>query len=443
MNQKWLDMYKSKLKTAEEAAAMIRDNEVISSSFGIGHPLGLFRALKDRVIEGKLHNPKVLASCMYRGAVHPLLDPAIKGLIEWDSFFVGDERGWVKEGFHTHSPAKFGDLDRISSEGLRPVQVSALTVSPMDNHGFFSTGISVDFGWGIAKSNPNRRLFILEVNPQMPRSYGNNHVHISEVDVVIECDLPLAELPPPPVKKEWEIMAGYIADMVPDGATLQIGYGGIPGAVGQALKDKRDLGVHTEVIPDVLMELYEAGAITCARKTFMPNKWVASFATGTRKLYDFVHENPMIEMHTLGVVNNPYNIAQNDNMISINATLQVDLTGQCCSESIGPVQYSATGGQVDFVQGAWMSKGGKSFLGLESSFVDKKGERHSKIVPQLNPGSFVTTSRTEVHWVVTEFGAVLLKGQSIKTRVARLISIAHPDFRDELKFAAEKMGYLS
>jgi acyl-CoA hydrolase len=174
----------------------------------------------------------------------------------------------------------------------------------------------------------------------------------------------------------------------------------------------------------------------------MPYKWVAAFANGTQKLYDFIDENPMIEMYGCGFVNNPFNIAQNDNMISVNATLQVDLTGQCASEAIGPFQFTATGGQLDFVQGAWMSKGGKSFICTESTFVDKKGQRQSKIVPELYPGSFITTPRTEVHWVVTEYGAVLLKGQSIKTRVKNLISIAHPDFRDELIFAAKKMKFI-
>jgi 4-hydroxybutyrate CoA-transferase len=441
MHQKWQDMYKSKLKTADEAVAMIRDNEVISSGFAVGHPVGIFQALTKRVREGKLHNPTVLAACII-GESHPFLDPSIKDLMEFDSFFVGLERQRVNTGCFTYSPVKFGDLDTISGRGLRPVQVSVLRVSPMDSHGFFSTGVSVDFAWSFAKSNPNRRLFILEVNNDMPRTYGNNHIHISEVDVVTEHHTPLTNFPTPPPRKEWEMMAGYIADMVPDGATIQLGYGGLPGAVGNALKDKRDLGVHSEVIPDVMVDLYEAGAITCNKKTYMPHKWVGSFATGTEKVYNFVKENPMVEMHTVGVVNNPYIIAQNDNMISINATLQMDLTGQCVSESIGPIQYSCTGGQVDFVQGAWMSNGGKSFICLESTVVDKNGQRKSKIVPQLYPGSFITTSRTEVQWVVTEYGAEFLKGQSIKSRVEKLISIAHPDFRDELRFAARKLNYI-
>ena len=440
MYKKWQEMYKSKLTTADEAVAMIRDGEVISSAFGNGQPVGLYEALARRVKAGKLHRPTILAANMVGGMA--LLDPEVADKIEFDSFFVGDEREQIKAGLYTYSPVKFGDLENISSKGLRPVQVSVMRVSPMDNHGFFSTGINVDFGWDIAKSNPNRRLLIIEVNKYVPRTYGNNQLHISEVDVIIEHDVPLVEVPAPPTKKEWDLIGHYIAEMVPDGATLQLGVGGIPSAVGQCLKDKKDLGVHTEVIPDVFLDLYKAGAITCRKKTFMPYKWVAAFANGTQELFDFVHENPMIEMHGCGLVNNPYVIAQNDNMISVNATLQIDLTGQCASEAIGPVQFSSTGGQLDFVQGAWMSKGGKSFICTESTYTDKNGEKKSKIVPQLYPGSFITTPRTEVHWVVTEYGAVLLKGQSIRTRVANLISVAHPDFRDELRFAARKMGYL-
>jgi acyl-CoA hydrolase len=290
----------------------------------------------------------------------PLMDPEIADKIDFDSFFIKDERSFIKEGYYTHTPNKFSDLEKISSRGLRPVQVSVLRVSPMDSHGFFSTGINVDFGWDMAKSNPDRRLLMVEVNKYMPRTYGSNHLHISEVDVVTEHDLPLIEQPEPPTKKEWEMIGQYIAEMVPDGATLQLGVGGIPTAVGHCLKDKHDLGVHTEVIPEVYMDLYEAGVVTSRKKTFMPHKWVAAFANGTRRIYDFVDENPMVEMYGCGFVNDPYNIAQNDNMISVNATLQIDLTGQCASEAIGPVQFASTGGQLDFVQGAWLSKGGKS-----------------------------------------------------------------------------------
>ncbi|NLV16121.1 MAG: acetyl-CoA hydrolase [Syntrophomonadaceae bacterium] len=440
MYQKWQDMYKAKLTLPDEAVALIRDGEVISSAFGNGQPLGICAAMVKRVMEGKLYKPTILAASMTDGLA--MMDPAIEDRIEFDSFFVRDERSRIREGYFTHTPNKFGDLEKISSDGLRPVDISILKVSPMDRHGFFSTGISVDFGWDMAKSNPNRRLLMVEVNKFSPRTYGRNQLHVSEVDVIVEHDEPLIEVPAPPTKKEWDLMGHYIAEMVPDGATLQLGVGGIPGAVGHCLMDKHDLGVHSEVIPDVFMELYEAGVITSTRKTYMPHKWVAAFANGTQKLYDFLDENPMIEMYGCGFVNNPFNIAQNDNMISVNATLQVDLTGQCASEAMGPIQFASTGGQLDFVQGAWMSKGGKSFICTESTFTDKKGKRQTKIVPQLYPGSFVTTPRTEVHWVVTEYGAVLLKGQSVKTRVQKLISIAHPDFRDELMFAAKKMKFI-
>ncbi len=440
MTTKWQELYRSKLTSPEDAAAMIRDYETISSAFGNGQPLGIYGALVNRVLEGKLRYPTLLAASMVTGM--PTLNPALENLMEVDSLFVGDERGAIGEGWYTHSPVRFGDLDAISANGLRSVQVSVMRVSPMDKHGFFSTGINVDFGYGMAKSNPDRRLLMVEVNNHVPRTYGNNHLHISEVDVITECDMPLTEVPDPPSRPEWAMIGQYVAEMVPDGATLQLGVGGIPSAVGRALIDKHELGVHSEVIPEVFLDLYQAGVITSTRKTFMPYKWIAAFANGTRRLFDFVHENPLVEMHGCGLVNNPYNIAQNDNMISVNATLQIDLTGQCASEAIGPLQFSSTGGQLDFVQGAWRSKGGKSFICLESSFVDKQGVRRSKIVPELYPNSFVTTPRTDVHWVVTEYGAVLIKGQSLRKRAASLISIAHPDFRDELTFVAKKNKYL-
>ncbi|MGI6549254.1 MAG: acetyl-CoA hydrolase/transferase family protein [Syntrophomonadales bacterium] len=438
MDNRWQQMYQAKLRTPDDATAMIRDGEVISTALSNGQPVGLYEAIVKRVKERKLHKPTILAASLAAGM--SLMDPEIKDKIEYDSLFVWEERERIKEGYFTYSPVKLGDLQRISIQGLRPVQVALLRVSPMDRHGFFSLGVNVDIGWDMAKSNPHRRLLIVEVNRYMPRTHGNNQVHISEVDVITEHHIPLVEEPTPPMKKEWEMIGQYVAEMVPDGATLQLGVGGIPGAVGRYLMDKRELGVHSEVISDVFLDLYEAGVITCTKKTFMPHKWVGAFVEGTQKIYDFVHENPLVEMHGCGMVNNPYVIAQHENMISVNATLQVDLTGQCASESIGPVQYSSTGGQLDFVQGAWMSKGGKSFICTESVVVNKKGERKSKIVPQLYPGSFVTTPRTEVHWVVTEYGAVLLKGQSIKSRVESIISIAHPDFRDELRYAAKKMN---
>jgi len=442
MSSKWLDLYKSKLRTADEAAAMIRDGEQVCCALGGGQPLGMFNAIGRRIKEGKLASTSVFAGNLT--VETELTDHEIKEKVKFDTPFVGPyTRQQTKEGFFTYSPIKLSDMDSISARGLRRGEVYILRVSPMDRHGFFSTGINVDYGWGMAKSNPDKRLLILEVNNHMPRTYGTNHVHISEADVIVEYNEPLPTVPDYPLTDVEMKIGQHIAEMVPDGATIQLGIGGIPNAVGRFLMDKKDLGVHTEMITESMLDLYEAGVITSAKKSFMPYKWVAAFAWGTPRLYDFIDENPMIEMHTCGFVNNPYIIAKNDNMISVNSTIQVDLVGQCASEAIGPYQFSGVGGQADFVQGAWLSKGGKSFIALHSTFKDRNGNRGSKIVPALDYGSFVSTPRTEVHWVVTEYGAVLIKGQSIKKRVESLISIAHPDFRDQLRFEAKKMGFLS
>ncbi len=441
MNKKWEEMYASKLRTLDEAAAMIEDGEEVCCALGGGQPFGMFEAIGQRIKQGKLATVSLFAG----NAIVPtaLTDPEIKDKVCFDTPFVGPyTRQATSEGFYTYSPIKLSDMDTISAQGIRRGEVYILRVAPMDRHGFFSTGINVDYGWGQAKGNPDRRLLILEVNENMPRTYGSNHIHISEADVVAENHIPLPYVPSYPLTDVEMKIGQHIADMVPDGATLQLGIGGIPNAVGRYLKDKRDLGVHTEMITECMLDLYEAGVITSNKKTFMPFKWVAAFAWGTQRLYDFIHENPMIEMHTCGFVNNPYIIAKNDNMISVNSTIQIDLVGQCASEAIGTYQFSGVGGQADFVEGAWLSKGGKSFIALHSTVIDKNGQRISKIVPSLDYGSFVSTPRTETHWVVTEYGAVLVKGQSIKKRTEGLISIAHPDFRDQLRFGAKKLGFI-
>jgi 4-hydroxybutyrate CoA-transferase len=439
---KWLDMYKSKLKTLDEAAAMIKDGEDVYCALGGGQPFGMFEAIGQRIRRGELAEVSLFAGNVIIPTA--LTDPDIKERVHFDTPFVGPyTRQGNKEGFYTYSPIKLSDMDSISAQGLRKGDVYILRVAPMDKHGFFSTGINVDYGWGMAKTNPERRMLILEVNQHMPRTYGTNHIHITEADIVAENHVLMPYVPDLPLT-DVEISIGqHIADMVPDGATIQLGIGGIPNAVGKFLHDKRDLGVHSEMLTSCMLELYKAGVITSAKKTFMPYKWIGSFAWGNQELYDFINENPMIEMHTCGFVNNPYIIAKNDKMISVNSTLQLDLTGQCASEAIGSYQFSGVGGQADFVQGAWLSKGGKSFIATPSTVQDKNGQLISKIVTSLDYGSFVSTPRTETHWVVTEYGAVLVKGQSIKKRAESLISIAHPDFRDQLRFEAKKLGFFS
>jgi len=311
----------------------------------------------------------------------------------------------------------------------------------MDKHGFFSTGCNVDWGWETAKT-ANPRHIIVEVNENMPRTYGNNQLHISEVSAVVENHIPLVEVPPIPTNDRDEKIGRFIADMIEDGSCLQLGIGGMPNAIANFLMDKKDLGIHSEMLTDSMVDLYNAGVVTCQKKNFMPYKWIGSFAMGSRKLYDFIDENPLVEMHSTRFVNDPYIIGKNDKLISVNATMEVDLTGQCASESIGTMQYTGTGGQLDFVQGAWRSKGGKSFLTLYSTYTTKEGEIKSKIVPSLSPGIFTTVSRTDVQYIVTEYGVAFLKGQNLRTRVKELVSIAHPDFRDWLMYEARKQTFI-
>lgn len=438
MENKWKEMYKSKLRTPDEAVAEIRDGEGVGFSLANGQPVAFANALGKRILAGKLNNILVFAGL---GLGPTLLNnPEIADKMEFDCPYLGPvERFFVDKGLYTYTPVRLGDADLIARRNLRPGGVMAMTVSPMDRNGFFSCGVNVDYGYGLARMHPEKRLLMVEVNEHMPRTHGVNLFHISEVDIVIENSVPLKTLPSIPVTTEDKKIAEYIVEHIPDGACIQLGIGGIPNAVGCFLREKKDLGVHTEMITDSMLDLWECGAITCRKKNFIPYKWVASFALGSQKLYDFIHENPMIDFYTVGFVNRPSIIGKNDNMISVNATLEVDLTGQCASESIGPRQYTGTGGQLDFVQGAWLSKGGQSFIALHSTFTDSSGNRKSKIVPTLAPGTFVTTPRTEVNWIVTEYGAAQLKGQNVRRRTEALINLAHPDFRDELRFEAKKM----
>ncbi|MEO6030196.1 MAG: acetyl-CoA hydrolase/transferase C-terminal domain-containing protein, partial [Candidatus Binatia bacterium] len=277
------------------------------------------------------------------------------------------------------------------------------------------------------------------VNEHMPRVHGDAWLHVSEVDALVEHAAPLFELPVPPIHAEDEAMGRIIAGMIPDGATIQLGIGGVPSAVAGALSNHNDLGVHTEMFVDALVDLINAGVVTNRRKTFHRGKTVFTFAAGSQRMYDFLDDNPMIEAHPVSYTNLPANITRNESFVSVNSTIEIDLTGQCCSESIGPVQWSGTGGQHDFARGAFDSPGGKSIIAFYSTA--KKGAV-SRVVPVLHPGAVVTTPRTEVHWVVSEYGAACLKGRCNAERATALIGLAHPKFRAELTAEAKRLRYL-
>ena len=326
-------------------------------------------------------------------------------------------------------------MPRLLSEFI-PIDVCIATVSPMDRHGYMSLGVSVDYTSTAARV---AKILLLEVNEHMPRIHGRSFIHISEATAVVENDSPLPELPTPPLRPEDEVIGKLIAAHVPDGATVQLGIGGIPNAVAQYLGHHRDLGIHSEMFTDSMVDLIEDGVANGVRKTLHPQKAVFTFAAGSARTYEFLDDNPYCEAHPVSYTNNPEIVARNNQLISVNAAIEVDLTGQCCSESMGPVQFSGTGGQVDFVRGAFNSPGGKSFIAFYSTA--KSGEV-SRVVPTLTPGAAVTTPRQDVHYLVSEYGEALLKGKSVPERATAIIGLAHPKFRDGLTDEARKLGYL-
>jgi acyl-CoA hydrolase len=306
----------------------------------------------------------------------------------------------------------------------------------MDDHGFFALGLSADYTMAAIEQ---ARAVVLEVNPQVPFTFGDCHVHVSQVARLTESEDALFELPAPPIGEVELAIGGYVAEMIPDGATLQIGIGGIPDAVVQQLSDRNDLGVHTEMFGDGILRLLEAGNITNQRKNIHHGKMLATFALGSHRLYEYMHRNPALEMYPVDVTNDPVLAGQNDDLHSINGTLQVDLIGQCGSESLGFRPYSGTGGQVDFVRAANRSHGGKAFIVVPST---AKGGTVSRIVPTLAPGTHVTTGKNDVNYVVTEYGVAQLRGRSARERARQLIDIAHPDFRAQLTDEAQRMHLL-
>jgi itaconate CoA-transferase len=362
--------------------------------------------------------------------------PDVRKIIQWRSIFAGGaDRPLLASGDATYAPALFHQVPRIYREFLK-VDVALIHVSRVDAHGYMSFGVGVDASRAAVDAAD---LVIAQVNPHMPRVHGDAWIHVSEIDAIVEHAEPLAELASPAVHAEDEAMGKIIAAVIPNGATIQLGIGGVPSAVARSLMQHEDLGIHTEMFVDPMVDLIQAGVVTNRRKTFHRGKTVFTFAAGSRRMYEFLDDNPTVEAHPVSYTNLPANIARNDALFSVNSTIEIDLTGQCCSESIGPAQFSGTGGQHDFARGAFDSKGGKSIIAFYSTA--KKGEV-SRVVPTLRPGAVVTTPRTEVHWVVSEHGSACLKGMSTAERATALIRLAHPKFRDELTAEAKRLHYL-
>jgi acetyl-CoA hydrolase len=361
----------------------------------------------------------------------------MEGHLRVNTLFIGHNvRKAVQEGRADFTPVLLSEFPLLFKNGYLPLDVAIIHLSPPDEHGFCSFGVEVGLSKTAAES---AKIIIAEVNEQMPRTLGDSFIHVSKLDYIVPVNYPLPELPmgggePDPVVEQ---IAKNIAELIPDGATMQLGIGAIPDAVLKHLYDRKDLGVHTELFSDGVIDLVEAGVLTNARKTLHPGKIVAGFILGTKRLYEWVHNNPLIEFHRTEYVNDPFNVAQNERMVAINSAIEVDLTGQVCADSIGTKLYSGVGGQLDFIYGASRSKGGVPIIALPS-----KAKNFSRIVATLKPGAGVVTTRNHVHYIVTEYGVADLYGKTIRQRAQSLISIAHPDFRDELTRQARELHYI-
>jgi 4-hydroxybutyrate CoA-transferase len=427
------ELYRSRLATAEQAARAISSNSRVYLGGGAGVPQVLERAMVARAAE--LHNVQVVSVLAFAG--NEYLAPEYGASFRHDSLFMGAEaRTAVNEGRADYTPIFLSEIPSLFRDGTLPLDLALIQVSPPDEHGFCSFGCEVGCTKPAAMA---AQKIIAEVNAQMPRVLGDSFIHVSKLDALVETDYALPEATQGGFSDVHNKIGELVADLIPDGATLQLGIGSIPDAVLFHLKDKRDLGVHSELFSDGVIDLFERGVITGEKKTLHPGKIVAGFLFGAQALYKFVHDNAFIELHPTDYVNDPFIIAQNDYMISINSAIEVDLTGQVSADSIGTRFYSGIGGQVDFVRGAARSRGGKPVIALPATAKDGQ---ESRIVPQLKPGAGVVTSRGDVHYVVTEFGIASLHGKSIRERVCALIQIAHPKFREDLERYAHARKWL-
>ncbi len=423
-------MYRERLRAAVDAVRVVRDGETVVVPIAAGEPPALLRALSQRRRE--LHGVTVFQMLPLREAEY--FDPDTAGHVRHSSPFIGGpSRQGAGDGWVDYCPANFSEIPELIRRGLLASDVVFAQASPMDEHGFFSLGLSVDYTMAAIE---RARAVVLETNPRVPFCFGDSHVHVSQVSMIVESDEPLPELPPTTIGPVERAIGRFVAELIPDGATVQIGIGAVPDAVVQQLADKNDLGIHTEMMGDGILALLEAGVVTNQRKNLHRGKSLATFALGSHRLYQFMDRNPAVEMHPVDVTNDPFLAGQIDNLHSINGTLQVDLIGQCGSESLGCRPYSGTGGQGDFVRAANRSKGGKSIIVVPST---AKGGTISRIAPTLSPGTHVTTGKSDVSYVVTEYGVASLRGRTARERARSLIAIAHPDFRAELTDAAPRM----
>lgn len=425
--------YQKRLTSIEKVLDLVESDTDICVSLAAAEPMDFMSRLHE--VADRVKDVSVL-TCLNMGDYRFTSDPAMKGHFTNSAWFYTPMlRKAHPNGTASYIPNHLHICARDRLQYKKP-HMFVGTSAPMDKHGYFNLSLSATYEKDFIEKAD---IVILEVDENYPRTSGDTPVHISEVDFVYETKRPVPVFPYAPTSERDRIIGRYIADLIEDGSTIQLGIGGIPNAVGDALKDKHDLGVHTELFTEGMIDLYEAGVITNRKKSIHKGKFIATMVLGSERLYSFIDGNPGVEILRGSYVNDPYVIAKNYKMVSINTSLEVDLTGQCCSESLGPMQFSGTGGQADTARGAQKSEGGKSIIALYSTTFNKKtNETISKIVPLLTQGAGVSLQRNDVDYIVTEYGAAHLRGRSIKERVNNLIAVAHPDFRKSLKQEAEK-----
>ena len=422
------DLYKNKLITAAQAAALIKDGDKVVTTFGCCEPLGIEKEIEKNYLNYK--NVEIINMLILGDT--PWVRDEMKGHIKYNCFFASaSNRKALTNGTAEFTTCHFYEIPMVLRDIIKP-RVGIYSVCPPDEDGYVSMGTNVDY---IETTMSHCEVKIAQVNKYVPRTYGKARKHISEFDYFVEIDQPLPEVPSVPLTDVEKAIGKNCASLINDGDCLQLGIGGIPNAICEELKNKKDLGLHSEMVGDGVVDLIKSGVINNSKKQTHVGKTVLGFAFGTTKLFDFIDNNPDVEMYPIDYVNYPPNIALNNNMVSINSCIQVDLMGQVVADTIGLTQFSGVGGQVDFVRGATMSKGGRSIIAMPST---AKHNTISKIVPTITENSAITTTRNDVNCVVTEYGVAYLKGRTLKERARALIKIANPDFRDWLCEEFEK-----
>jgi acetyl-CoA hydrolase len=434
----WQDACRSRISTADEAVKAIKSGDRVFLTGNASVPLPLLDALVKRapqLQDVEICHPLTICPADY-------VAPEMEGHLRINSMFISaNVRKAVNQGRADFTPVMLSEFPLLFKNGHLPVDVALVHVSPPDANGFCSMGAESGLTISAAEAS---KLVIAMINEQMPRTLGDTAIHIDKMDYIVPSDTPLFEMPMGDDADQDEVkrIAAHISELIPDGATMQLGIGALPNAVLKFLYEKKDLGIHSELISDGVIDLVEAGVVNGARKSLHPGKIICGFLLGTKRLYEWVNNNPLVELHRTEYVNDPFVVAQNDRLVAINSAIEVDLTGQVCADSIGPKMHSAVGGQLDFIYGASRSKGGVPIIALPSTSTLRDGSVVSKIVPMLKLGAGVVTSRNHVHYVVTEFGAAELYGKTVRQRTQALINIAHPQFRDEISAQAKELNYL-